>query len=375
MFSGGATDDELLPAVVKELDVQRPGVPFHGLQLRYVRIDRDRSGRPSFTASAYGEGGRFYPASTVKLPLVLAALEKANRTGLAGLKDAALSVAGYPGITTMTACIRKIFLVSDNDAANRLYDFVGRQELKSALRQRGYADTLILHRFGARGAGTDQGTMPELCFHREGRLLYRQPSFEEDPAVKEPCGRPAEALPGGRGGDLTGKNRTTLAELLEMIRSVMFPGSVDAGRRFQLSEDDLALLRSAMCRLPAESVDPRYGPDAFPAGYAKFLLPGEAADPIPSGVRIFNKCGWALGFLTDAAYIADATNHAEYMLAAALRVDDDGSAGEDHYRYGEGKRLLGRLSRLIYRHELQRPKKYRSSLSRYIYSFHPRDKK
>jgi hypothetical protein len=376
MFSGSFTDFDPLPAILKELDLPRRSEgPFHDLQLRYVRIDRDDSGHASFTASGYGEGGCFYPASTVKLPLVLATLEKLNRSGLAGLQDLLLSVAGYPGAATIAACIGKIFLVSDNDAANRLFEFVGRRELNRVLRERGYTQTRILHRFGARGTATDQAATPEVCFHRQGRLLYRQPARKEEPPAGERHGKSPDLSGDGRMDNLAGKNRTSLAELLEMIRSVMFPASMDPSRRFLLTGEDLAFLASVMCRLPAESDDPVYDGDLFAAGYAKFLLPGEDDDPAPSGVRIFSKSGWARGFLTDAAYIADSRNNVEYMLAATLRVDDDGSGGEDHYRYGEGKRLLGRLSRLIYRHELERPRKYPPDLSRYIYSFDGQDKK
>ena len=42
--------------------------------------------------------------------------------------------------------IRKILLVSDNDAFNRLYEFIGQQDLNQSLRQKGYLDKRIVHR-------------------------------------------------------------------------------------------------------------------------------------------------------------------------------------------------------------------------------------
>lgn len=43
--------------------------------------------------------------------------------------------------------IRKIFLVSDNDAYNRLYEFVGQKTINERLWQMGYKDVRITRRF------------------------------------------------------------------------------------------------------------------------------------------------------------------------------------------------------------------------------------
>jgi len=48
------------------------------LQIIYTQIDRDENNRPSFTSFTHrlDSGQYFYPASTVKLPAALLALEK-----------------------------------------------------------------------------------------------------------------------------------------------------------------------------------------------------------------------------------------------------------------------------------------------------------
>ena len=59
----------------------------HRVQIIYTQIDRDADNRPTFTSFRYrvDAGEYFYPASTVKLPTALLALEKLNRLGIEDL--------------------------------------------------------------------------------------------------------------------------------------------------------------------------------------------------------------------------------------------------------------------------------------------------
>ena len=55
----------------------------HRVQVIYTQIDRDADNRPSFTSYTFrlDDDEYFYPASTVKLPTALLALEKINGLG------------------------------------------------------------------------------------------------------------------------------------------------------------------------------------------------------------------------------------------------------------------------------------------------------
>jgi hypothetical protein len=133
------------------------------VQIIYTRIVRDAANRPSFTSHTYGvDAARyFYPASTVKLPAALLALEKVNDLAIPGLtrdtamltgvasdwQTPALADPSSPtGLPSIGHYIRKILLVSDNDAFNRLYEFIGQQALNESLHEKGYRNTRIFHR-------------------------------------------------------------------------------------------------------------------------------------------------------------------------------------------------------------------------------------
>lgn len=68
-------------------------VEQHRVQIIYTQIDRDAENRPTFTSFTYrvDPAEYFYPASTVKLPTALLALEKLQRLSIDGLgRDTAM---------------------------------------------------------------------------------------------------------------------------------------------------------------------------------------------------------------------------------------------------------------------------------------------
>ncbi len=62
--------------------------PTHNeVQILYTQIDRDENNKPHFTSYSYRLNANhyFYPASTVKLPTAIFALEKLNELNIRGL--------------------------------------------------------------------------------------------------------------------------------------------------------------------------------------------------------------------------------------------------------------------------------------------------
>ena len=106
--------------------------PDNKVQIIYTQIDRGNNGNPKFTDHYFNinDSSYFYPASTVKLPIAILALQKLNELKIAGLdkNTTMISEAGYSGQTevyndpstpdgrpTIEHYIKKILLVSDNE--------------------------------------------------------------------------------------------------------------------------------------------------------------------------------------------------------------------------------------------------------------------
>lgn len=365
--------DSLIRAVLAQPDTFR-------YQIIYTRIDRSRDNQPRFTDYFVhvDRDSYFNPASTVKLPTALAALEKMNRLKGKGidkytamLTDSAFSgqstvlsdTSAENGMPSVAQYIRKIFLVSDNDAYNRLYEFVGQQELNETLHKKGYKDVRITRRFVPMNEEENRHTNP-IRFVANGQLLYRQPEaysrFVFDYSKKTEIGRghwdQHDSLI-NEPMDFTTHNNLPLEDLHRMLRSALFPGSVAARQRFNLSADDQQLLRQYMSAYPGSSRFPAYDTLEYFDSYAKFFFKA-GRGRIPASVRIYNKPGWSYGFLTDAAYVTDTARGIEFMLSAVIYVNSDGILNDNRYEYEQiGYPFFHELYRVIYEYEEGRRKR------------------
>lgn len=386
--------DSLLQAVLNQPDRYR-------FQIIYTKIDRDKNNEPHFTNYFYNVDAHRYfnPASVVKMPLAFLSLEKLNSIQKPGVnmytymqfdsgwnrqtvlyKDSTAE----NGLPSMAQFIRKAFLISDNDAYNRMYEFVGQQTTNRRLYQMGYAETRITRRFMRMNATENRYTNPIRFISKNGQLLYRQPqqfntdSFDfsrpfrmgnaylnaNDSLINEPI-------------DFTQANNYPLLDMQQTLQSVLFPESVPAQQRFRLTKTDYDFLYRYLSQYPSETAYPKYDTGAFYDSYVKFFF-RNGSRQMPSHVRVFNKVGWAYGCLTDVSYVADFKNRVEFMLAATIYVNDDGILNDDKYEYeSAGWPFLYALGQAIYQYELQRDKKYLPDLKRFklTYKKRPADKR
>ncbi|HEX2606217.1 MAG TPA: serine hydrolase [Flavisolibacter sp.] len=356
-------------------------------QIIYTRIDRDKKNRPSFHHFYFNvDRSRYFnPASTVKLPTALAALEKRNTqlpqevtlysamltdSSYAGQSRVETDTSSADGLPSLANYIKKIFLVSDNDAYNRLYEFTGQQTLNEIIHKKGYTQVRITRRFVPMTPEENRHTNA-IRFLQNGRTVYEQPAafshFEfdfsrqvligkahydrKDSLVQQPM-------------DFTQHNNLPLEDLQQMLQSVLFPESVPAMRRFQLTPDDYRFLYHYLSALPSESRKPSYDTTEFFDSYTKFFFKA-GRRKLPPYLRVFNKPGWSYGFLTDAAYVMDTVNKLEFFLSAVIYVNADGILNDNQYEYEEtGYPFFRDLFQVIYTYEKERRRRYTPSFSR-----------
>ncbi|MVM41040.1 hypothetical protein GO730_30620 [Spirosoma sp. HMF3257] len=356
------------------------------LQVIYTQINRDKANRPSFTNYYFHVDSTEYfnPASTVKLPLALLSLEKLNRLNKPNVTkftsmqfDSAYSKqtkewtdntaqTGYPSIAHF---IKKAFLVSENDPYSRMYEFVGQSEINRSLHAKGYLDTRITHRFVRMNADENRHTNPVRFIEADGKLIYAQPAaFNQDPfdfrrVAKLGNGYYVKDSLIHQPFDFTERNKFPLEAFQQILQSVMFPTSVPAKQRFKLTKDDYQFLYQYLSQYPSETNYPKYDAKQYYDSYVKFFFMDSLHHQMPEGIRVFNKVGWAYGFLTDASYIVDFRNKVEYMLTATVYVNSDGILNDDKYDFDTiGHPFLYQLGQTIYQYELKRKRPYTPDL-------------
>ncbi len=359
------------------------------VQVIYTQINRKANNEPVFTPYYFNidSSEYFYPASTVKLPIALLALQALHELSLPGLdkNSTLINEAAYnkqtpvyndpsaiDGRPVVSQYVKKIFMVSDNDAFNRLYEFMGQEYINYKLHKMGYADAEILHRLQiSMSPDENRHTNPVSFYDASGKVLYKQPMLYNQTQYSLRHDSAGNAYYSGgnlihHAMDFSTKNRIALQDLTDILRSVLFPQSVLPKQRFNFTDDDYKFVKQYLSQLPTESIYPPYSADTanyWPA-YCKFLLYGSQKGSLPPNVRIFNKVGDAYGFLTDVAYIVDFDKKIEFMLSARIYCNADGVLNDDKYDYETvGFPFMKQLGQLFYDYELKRPRAVTPDLS------------
>ncbi|PTQ92951.1 beta-lactamase family protein [Mucilaginibacter yixingensis] len=231
------------------------------VQILYTQIDRDSHNNPHFTSFSYHLNPRhyFYPASTVKLPTLIFAMEKVNELKIKGLtlQSAMLTDSCYAGQTWVTRdtsstnglpslenYIKKILLVSDNDAYNRLYEFVGREEINLKLKKYGLIQTRIVSRLAVGDGGGSARHTNQIRFYNGDKLVYTKPALTDSHDYPMYA---TENLQQGKGYidkndqlvmapfDFSDKNNYPLADQQTVLKHLLFPEVFPKEQRFNLT--------------------------------------------------------------------------------------------------------------------------------------------
>lgn len=374
--------------VLKDPDTYR-------LQIIYTQIDRNKKGVPSFTHHTFqvDPNKYFNPASMVKMPLAFLALEKLhqlsspqkNEPGVPALnRDTRIAFdSSYPRqvimrkdgsapgeIPTIGHLVKRAFLISENDPYNRFYQFMGQGPTNQILQTKGYSSVRITRQFMGFTDEQNRHTNAVRFYNPNGQEIYSQePGYNRDsfsfPAPiligNAHINRQEQLVQGPF--DFTRHNSISLADMQKMLQAVVFPTSLPKKNRFNFSEEDRLFLLQYLSQYPSETNYPKYDTSVFYDSYVKFFFQ-DSTHQMPPGVRVFNKVGWAYGFLTDVSYVVDTINRVDYFLSATLYVNSDGVVNDSKYdEETVGFPFLRELGRLVYNYELTRNRSFRPPLN------------
>jgi len=363
------------------------------IQIIYTQIDRDKNNKPSFKQFTYrlNPNAYFYPASTVKLPTLAVALEKINRLGIEGFtkysrmqidsafvcqysdKVDSTSETKYPSLANY---IKKMLLVSNNDAYNRMYEFCGQEYLNKRLWEMGYPLTRIITRFfSVCDTLSNRYTNPMKFFNDKGDLVYDQQMEFNPDQYRNPIGIIKKGT-GWINGDgrlvkepknWTYGNYLNLQDLTDILISLMFPQAVPRDGRFLLTQDDYNFIHKYMSLYPSECEYPQYCPeDGWGDSWKKYLYYGAMKDAIEDkNLRIFNIVGQAWGYLEDCAYFADFNNKTEFFLSAVIYCNTKPILDGRYETEKIGFPFLAYLGQVIYDYEKDRKKQYLPNLDEF----------
>ena len=366
-------------------------------QVIYTQIDRDAKGSPHFTHHRFNVDSNLYfnPASMVKMPLAFLSLEKLNEMKMAGVdkftnmvfdssheKQVALrtdsSAKNFkPSIAHF---IRRAMLISENDPYNRMYQFVGQETANRKLVEKGYTSSRITRQFMGYTEDQNRHTNGIRFFDAAGKLVYhQQPAYNRD-SIRFPSpimigekhiNRNDELVNGPF--DFTRHNNISLDDMRQMLQAMIYPSSVPKHQRFNITEADRLFMLKYMSQYPSETPYPNYDSTIFYDSYVKFFFQ-DSSHTIPPHIRVFNKVGWAYGFLTDVSYVIDTQNNIDYMLSATVYVNSDGVINDSKYdEESMGFPFFKALGNAVYEYEMKRPRKHQPALKMKGVEYEKRD--
>ncbi|UZD21644.1 serine hydrolase [Algoriphagus halophytocola] len=364
------------------------------VQLIYTQIDRNEHGNPLFTDYTVNlEDQRyFYPASTVKLPVALLSLEWLEEQSVAGLTEETTMLidsvrpSQVPALSDFTAedslpsiaqYIKKILLVSDNDAYNRLYELLGQDYINEKLKEKGLQHTMINHRLSFPiSAEENRYFNPVKFVDSSGNVLLELPerhaereyALESQPSlgIAHYAGEKLVEAP----MDFTFKNKFALSDLHGVVQRIVFPGAFMESQRFQLNEEHRDMILKYMSMYPGESDFPKYELPEYYDSYSKFFKFGSDQKPIPEQFRIFNKTGWAYGHLIDGSYFVDFESGVEFFVSAVIYVNENETLNDNEYEFEEiGTPFFTELGEYLYNLELKRKRMISPDLSQFRFDY------
>jgi beta-lactamase class A len=322
------------------------------LQIIYTQIIRGKNNKITLKDYTYNlnKDDYFYPASTVKFPIAVMALEKLNSIPNTSI-NSQFMIEGNPNNIKFAEEISKIFAVSDNEASNNLFEFIGFDYLNKNMESKGLKPFRVNHRLSTPNSGSK--TIKSITLTKDDQTTQNFPSYttqkysplqlnktkkgngylENDTLVKEPF-------------DFSNKNYYPLETLHNTLKRIVFPNNFKESERFHISEKDREFILFSMQNLPKNA---GYDPKEYYDGYCKFFMFGDTKENIPDSIKIYNKVGDAYGTLTDCAYIVNTEKNIEFMVSATLLVNKDGIFNDNIYEYDEvGFPFLAELGRQLY---------------------------
>ena len=236
-------DSEKIQAVMKNLEA-------HEVQIMVT----DATGKDfKFQVN---DSSYFYPASSVKFPIALLALEKAQRIPEID-SQTVFQIEGDSIKTTIQQEVKKIFAVSDNEAYNRLFEFLGQDEIQQSLIAKNLQPARISHRVGTQNADTI--VSKKITFFENDSIVFQQEAksnqaieklslfkmqkgvgfYRDDSFVSKPM-------------DFSEKNYVPIGTLHELMKRVQFPEKDTEKEQFQILESDRDFLLNVMHETPKQ---------------------------------------------------------------------------------------------------------------------------
>ena len=250
--------------------------------------------------------------------------------------------------TTMRRELEKIFVLSDNQSNNRLFEFLGQDYINQKFISKGFNESRIFHRLSTKNPSNLNGKRVDF-FLNDSIISFQNKNTAPDKLnlkgvkkgigyinhtenlIKEPM-------------NFSEKNFISINDLHKIIKILFFSDKFEESHRFNLTQTQKDLVFKYMSGYPKEF---GYDENDYPYYFNKFFIYGDKELEFSNSFEIYNKVGFAYGQLTDTAYII--YDDISIILTATIDVNSNKIYNDDNYDYDlVGFPFLAQLSRGIF---------------------------
>jgi len=355
-------------ATLKRLFKKHPGAlskaanDAHNLRF-HVRLSvvENQPKKPTIRTYTFGSQMSYvYPASAIKPAAAIAALMRLNRVqkkhGAWIDRDTPIRLGTSKTSWTVAKEIRKLLVISDNRAYNRLYDWVGQEPLNRMMWDAGLPQVRLSHHLGHIRSIEDNQKTPAIRLglgKRTVRLPGQTSTLDlHNGAESDVRVGTAHIADGSRVDepmDFTQKNFMRLDSLHELLILLLRPELLPGRAGFDLTDAQRAFLTDALRQLPHESKDPVWPKEQYDPHRFKPFLKGLERMDASGRFRVTSKAGRAYGFRQDNAYIEDTKTGRAFFLTAVIYTNKHGVLNDNKYQYGFADRVMTDVAEVVTR--------------------------
>ena len=296
----------------------------------------------------------FYPASVVKLPTALVALEKLNQlqyplnTVIRFNADQNCGNMQWVKQTqtnqqTFEQLISELIIVSNNHYYNTLYHFCSPRDLNASLAQKGLTNTHLYKDFSGCEFQWGLTSNSYTLYTTQGKLLARYP--QEHLPLKEVAqhyeyshnkliGEQHEYRKNIVDGpyDFNYNLEYSLNDIHSTLLRLMYPSAFAPEDRWQIRNEDRLFLINAMQATPSSLGGTFLNSKKYPDNLYKYAIHGAYQQPYRKVITT-SKIGISYGFVTETAHIYDPESDISFALTTSIYVNQNRIVNDGNYEY------------------------------------------
>lgn len=307
--------DNLVDEVIKN------SLKYH-LQINFTRIDEQGENIKFEDYSLNKDKYYFHPASLIKLPLAVASLElltKYQNQFNIGLNNPVQSSTCACDLNTdkyvnnklnptLDILFREMLIMSNNDAYNFFYNFVGTNYFNSRMKDLSLENVILRNRFsssctvqsadkhgGIYFLKDTTGTKYKLNCSNDSNLTMNQSIYL---------------------GDLNSRNLNlaSLYSIHKLMVQIFYPKAFNPNFNLLMSTENLNYFKNTISSYPKSISDYVNLPNT----YHKYLIPSHLINNNDSSLKIYSKNGNAGGYISDVMFLKDDKSNIKYFLSVSM---------------------------------------------------------